>query len=239
MPKWYLYLIPVLLVLGMVVSGSVTAAEQDKTERLIYTSAMGEVTTTPDQVMISVSVETEHPDAKEAQQQNARSMAAILSALSQAGIPQKDLQTTGYSIYPVYEEEGGLIKKKVKLYHVTNTLQIKLRDTARAGEMLDLAVASGANRVNFITFSLSEERMQELRSIALKGAVEKTKADAETVAEAAGLKIVGVKEISTSGATAPIPYYADIRYAEVGASTPVEAGEIKVTAQVSVTYLCA
>ncbi|MDH7593132.1 MAG: SIMPL domain-containing protein [Methanomicrobiales archaeon] len=237
MVRNYLYAVLAAIAIMLAVGGGVMAADTEKTDRLIYTSATGEVVTTPDEAMLSVSVDTEHQNAKVAQEQNAQAMSRIIEAMVNAGIQKSDLQTSGYSIYPIYDEQTPL-RMKVKLYRVSNTLQIRLRSVERAGEILDMAVASGANRINYISFQISDARLQQLRTTALKDAVAKSRLDAEAVAEAAGLRITGIREISTTGASPPV-LYATARYAEAAYSTPIEAGEMKVSAQVSVTYLCA
>ncbi len=230
-----------LLVLSAVL-GSVMAA-QDATptnEKLIYTSTTGEVLARPDQAEISLAVQTDNVDAQVAQQNNAAQMAATIAALESAGIPSDKIKTTGYSIYPVYDDSSSVLGQKVKFYRVTNTLHITLTDIARAGEIVDLAVANGANQVNSISFSLSESQQKTLRSEALRDAMNRSRSDADTVAVAGGLIITGIKEITVSGGYYPVAL-GDYRYAEGSAkvSTPIVPGDVTVTASVSVTYVCA
>jgi uncharacterized protein YggE len=210
------------------------------TEKLIHTSANGEVLARPDQVEISLAVQTENADAKVAQQKNAELMASTIAALEGAGIPADKIKTTGYNIYPVYDEPVSVIGQKVKFYRVTNTLLITLTDITRAGEIVDLAVAKGVNQVNYISFSLSESQQKSLRQDALRDAMARSRADADTVASAGGLTITGVKEITVSGGYYPVAV-SDYRYTEGAASvsTPLVPGEVKISASVSVTYLCA
>lgn len=218
--------------------GPSLAAEEGTSERLIHTSAIGEVTTSPDRVELSFSVETEHMDAKVAQQKNADTMNACFSALEKAGITRDKMETTGYSIYPIYDETSSIWQQKIRLYRVSNTLLVTITDPQRVGELVDLVVATGANRVNYITFTLSEEQQRLLRSQALKDAVLQTRNDADAVAAASGLSITGVKEITVSGGYIP-PVRYDAGYAITEkVTTPLEPGEVKVTASVSVTYLC-
>lgn len=218
--------------------GPTLAAEEETLERLIHTSAIGEVTTTPDRIKLSFAVETEHTDAKVAQQKNAEIMSACIAALEGAGITKDEIETTGYSIYPVYEETSSILPQKIRFYRVTNTLLVTLKNPQRAGEIIDLAVANGANRVNYISFTLSDEQQRALRSQALTDAMIQTRNDADAVASAAGLTIVGVKEITVSSGYVP-PVRFDTGYAVAEkVTTPIEPGEVKVTASVSVTYLC-
>jgi uncharacterized protein YggE len=219
--------------------GSVAAQEETAKERLIHTSATGTVTTTPDQAGISVSVQTENLDPKSAQAGNAAIMADVINALKGAGVSEKDLKTTGFSMYPVYDESGSILLKNIRFYRVTNTLLIRVTDVAKTGDLLDLAVANGANNVNGVTFTLSEEKQQALRDEALTEAVRLARADADTVAKAAGLTITGVREITVGGGNVPypVPMYSGANVKE--AATPLQQGEMTVTASVSVSYTCA
>lgn len=233
--------IAVILVLSAIL-GSVMAAQNSTTsaEKLIYTSTTGEVLARPDQVEISIAVQTENANAQVAQQNNADLMAATIAALERAGIPPDKIKTTGYNIYPVYDDTGSILGQKVRFYRVTNTLLVTLNDTSRAGEILDLAVANGVNQVNSISFTLSEAQQKALRSDALKDAMARSRADADTVAAAGGLTIAGIKEITVSGGYYPVAVSA-YRSADgtAKAETPLVPGDVTVTASVSVTYLCA
>jgi hypothetical protein len=99
-------------------------------------------------------------------------------------------------------------------------------------------VANGANNVNGISFLVSDEKQLSLRNEALTAAVTRARADADAVAKAAGLTIAGVKEITVGGAYVPVPR-AEMSYADKAVATPLQPGEMTVTASVSVTYLCA
>lgn len=218
--------------------GGVTAQEETQKERLIHTSATGQVTTTPDQAEISVAVQTENLDPKSAQAANAAIMADVINALKGAGVAEKDLRTTGFSMYPVYDESGSILIRNIRFYRVTNTLLIRVTDVARTGDLLDLAVANGANNVNSVTFTLSDEKQQALRNEALTEAVRLARADADAVAGAAGLTITGVREITVGGGPVPYPL-AETSYAGRAPATPLQPGELTVSASVSVSYTCA
>ena len=234
-----------LLVLCAAVIGNVTAqAPEESRDNLIHVSGTGKVTTTPDQAIIVLAVETENTDAKVAQQQNAERMDAVANALKRAGIPEKDIRTAGYTIIPVTETDSrGLTTAKVKYYRVVNSLEVTLNDVNRAGEIVDLAVANGANRVDRLSFTLSDAKQQEFRAEALTAAVRQARGDADAVAAAIGKTIVSVREVNVGGSYVPMAY--DTRYAAMdkasgaGVPTPVEPGRIDVTASVSIAYVIA
>jgi uncharacterized protein YggE len=231
------FLATAFLVICAAVIGPVTAAD-DSSERVIYVSGTGTITTDPDRAIISIAVETEHTDVKTAQQQNAAQMSQTITALKALGLTSDDLATTGYNIYSQRDSSSSSPWDSEKTYYrVTNTLLVTLKDINRVGEVIDTAVAGGANRVNYISFTLSDEKQQELRAEALTGAVENARADADAVAGALGLSILGVKEVSVGGGYVPMAY-SRMDYAEgAGISTPIETDTVDVTATVSITYL--
>ena len=102
-------------------------------------------------------------------------------AIRALGIPADHLTTTGYSVYPVYDDTVTpvpLVGRKVRVYRVLNTLLIRIDDVARVGEVIDTAVSSDANQVNSIAFLLSDEKTKALRGEALRQAVNRTRTDA-------------------------------------------------------------
>ncbi|WP_298666492.1 SIMPL domain-containing protein [uncultured Methanofollis sp.] len=238
-----IFLCAALMVLLAAGVWSASAATDDTPdERLIHASGTGEVTTTPDRAVISVSVENEHTDPKEAQAVNAREMARVTDALKAAGIAPEDMKTTGYSIWPQYPENDKPFSSQRATYRVTNTLEVTLKDVNRAGEIVDLAVSNGANRVDNVFFTLSPEKEQQFRGEALTKAVQKARADADVVAAASGVNITGVQDISIGGIY--VPFYENMQFRAMDAKTtsaapqtPVETGTIKVTASVTVAYI--
>jgi len=232
----------VLLVICTAVFAPGAAQAEPCDDQVIHVSGTGTVTTSPDQAEISLAVETEHTDVKTAQRENAARMTEVMNALKAAGIPADNLSTTGYSIYPVYDDKPVSSSmpwgNQVKYYRVSNTLLVSLDEIDRVGEVIDLAVASGADRVNYLSFGLSDEKSAELRSEALAKAVQNARSDAEAVTTAMDLAILGVKEIQVGG-TVPPYRYAEAAYAYDTAQavpTPIEPTDVDVIATVSITY---
>jgi len=217
------------------------AAQTTDTENLnvIQVSGSGSVTGTPDRVQLTFAVQTENANVKTAQSDNAVRMNAVIDALVAAGIPKDQMKTTGYSIYPVYEDSTGLLTPKIKTYQVTNTLQVTLKDVNQTGTIIDTAVAAGVNSVSSIQFMLSDEQAQVLRSEALKEAVTHARADADVVAAALGVTITGTQSADIPQGYVPVvydTYRAEMASAKSPVPTPIQPGDVTVTAQVSVTY---
>jgi uncharacterized protein YggE len=229
-----------MLVLATLPVSAIAADTSLCPERTLSASGNGEIKVIPDIALINVGVMTENRDVQAAQTENAQIMDRLITSLMVAGIAREDIQTSGYSIYPVYDDTSPL-GQKIKYYQVTNSVQITIRDLTRAGKIVDLAVANGANQVNSISFMLSEEKEQATRAEALTMAVKNARADADTVALATGTTITGVQSITIGSVYVPIVY--DNRYMSSGevktttAPTPIEPGQISITAQVSIAYL--
>jgi uncharacterized protein len=230
----------VMLLIALAAIGTVYAADTGSTDHTITASGTGSVIGTPDRAQISLAVETEDTDVKAAQAENAATMTKVMDALTAAGIPKDGLKTTGYNIYPVYDDTKYPLGQKIKAYHVSNTLTVTLHDVNRTGEVIDIGVANGVNQANSIQFLLSDEQSQALRNEALKEATVNAAANAQTVANALGITISAVKTVDIGSQYTPVlfqnwavPVAADM----ARSSTPIQPGDITVTATVTVTYL--
>ncbi len=216
----------------------VDGAKED--DRVIRTSATGEVVSSPDRAEIQVGVETENADVKVAQSQNAERMTRVSNAIKALGIPTDHLTTTGYTVYPVYDDgvtPAPLGTRKVRVYRVSNTLLVRIDDVARVGEVIDTAVSSDANQVNSIAFLFSEETATQLRAEALRQAVNRTRTDAASVASALGVSIIGPREVQVDSGPTPIAYERASAGMDAAApKTPIEPGSLKVTANVQVAW---
>jgi uncharacterized protein YggE len=229
-----------LVILTLAMIGCVSAADSSN-NHVIQVSGSGSVTGTPDRVQISFAVETDNPDVKIAQANNALAMNTVVDALAAAGVPRDQMKTTDYTITPVYQDNNGILSGTVKTYQVTNTLQVTLKDTNVTGQIIDTAVTAGANKVNSIQFMLSDEQAQVLRSQALSKAVTNARADANAVAAALNVTITGTQEADISQGYTPVVYsnYDTLALSSAKAAaapTPIQSGDITVSAQVSVTY---
>ena len=232
-------LLAILLVAGTALTLPAMAVDEEGDLHLLYVSGTGTITTDPDRAIVSLAVETQNSDVKAAQSENAVRMNGVIDAVRALGIPSEDLKTTGYSISIIRDDsEKGVFDQEVTYYQVTNTLLVELRDIQRAGEVVDTAVNNGANRINYVSFTLSDEKQESLRAEALTDAVNSARNDASTVANAMGVSMTGVKEINVGSPVIPVRY-AEIAYdtAPVAAATPIEPDTIDVTATVSITYL--
>lgn len=234
------FLFLVLMLAATVLVGTGSAALLGGDDREIHVTGTGSVIGTPDRAQVSLAIVTENADVKVAQQENSARMSQVIDALIAAGIPRDALKTTGYNIYPVYDysEKTGS-DTRIQSYRVTNTLTVTLHDVSQVGNVIDTGVASGVNEASSIQFLLSDEQSQALRTEALKEAVDRAGADAKTVASALGVTLGSVKTVVIDQGYTPVLFenYAALDVKASSVATPIEPGDVTVTATVSVTYL--
>jgi len=203
---------------------------------VIPVSGVGTVSAKPDEVQLSLGVETKATSATEAQQQNAEKMGLVVAALK-SWVPEEDMKTTGFSLTPVWrypDKEDGAVE--IVGYICRNNVVVTLRDVGKTGELLDAAVSAGANVVSGISFTLSDEVSKQLQDEATRLAVKDAEAKANLVAEVAGVKIVGPKQISIGAAYVPYKALEAVAPLPTTIPTPILPGEVQVTVTVQVTY---
>ena len=201
---------------------------------LLSVSSRAEARKAPDIATFSAGVVTQAADGNAALRQNAEQMNRVLAAIKAAGVADKDVQTSGISLNPQYRYEENQ-PPRITGYQASNTVNVKLREVAKMGKVLDALVASGANQVNGPSFGIDdpEPLYDRARLDALKAAL----ARAETYAGALGVRVRRIVSISEGGAAmpSPMPRMAMMK-AEAYDSTPVAAGESSVSVNLDVVF---
>jgi uncharacterized protein YggE len=205
----------------------------------IHATASEEVEIAPDRAAVSLAVESRAKTAAAAGAENARIQTAVLDTLRKLGIESRHIRTQGVSITPEYEypRDGG--RPTVIGYQARNTIQVELQQIARVGTVIDAALGRGATNVGGLHFFASNAA--EARREAMKKAVARVRADAEAIAAAAGGSLGPLLEIIASAdAPDPRPFNQGTmmmaRAERADVSTPIEAGQIRVTANVSARF---
>ncbi len=210
-------------------------------ERTINVSASGRVERTPDQAVVSLAVENMAPTAQRAAQQNAQLMDQVVRALRQAGIPGDHIRTQYFNLNPEYQYTqpgpGRPGEQKLVGYRASNMVEATVDSIPRVGIVIDAAIAAGANRAQGISFQLRDP--ESARRDALRLAVANARRDAEALAEASGQQLGALLHLS-SGVQAtvpPVPMMAAARALPApDVTTPVEPGQMEVTATVTAVY---
>jgi uncharacterized protein YggE/uncharacterized membrane protein YeaQ/YmgE (transglycosylase-associated protein family) len=131
-------------------------------------SATGEATRVPDIAIISAGVVTRAATAKAALQQNAAQMERVRAALRRAGIAERDIQTANINLNPEYRYVENQ-PPRLTGYSASNQLNVRFRDIAATGDILDALVAQGANQINgpSLTIDKPQEALDEARGKAI------------------------------------------------------------------------
>ncbi len=220
------------LVLLLLAVPYVTAATEDNTSKLTV-QGEGKVTASPDMATIVLGVETQNASAAGAVRENAGLMNETINALLGAGIAEKDIQTSSFSLTTMPQDQPKTASEKPKapVFLATNQVTVKLNNTTDVARVLDAAVSAGSNSIQQVSFDLRDPRPQN--DGALARAIEDARRQAEVAASAAGVKLGRVLEI-TEGYGYVSPAAKGALFANVG--TPVQPGELDVSSSVTVIY---
>lgn len=187
----------------------------------------------PDMATVSLGVTTSGATAGAALSANSAAVAAVIDRLKAAGIAAEDIQTSNLSVNPNWVMNASGTASEVQGYVAMNMVSLRIRAMDKTGEVLDAAVADGANALNGLYFSLQDSRSAE--DEARRRAVADAKSRATLLAEAAGATLGPILSITEGGMAPPMPggiYKLDAATAAV----PVEAGSVGVTASVTLVY---
>jgi uncharacterized protein YggE len=197
--------------------------------------ATGEVTRVPDIVRINAGVVTQATTAVEAIRQNAARMERVRAALARAGVAPRDIQTSNVSLQPDYRYAENQPPQLVG-YRATNQVNVRFRDIADSGRILDVLVAEGANQIDGPNLGIDrpEAALDEARVAALANA----RARAELYARSLNMRVRRVLLVSESGATLPPPMPAMRMQAGLAreADTRIEPGEQTLSVSLTVSF---
>ena len=245
--KEWLFIISFVLVLAIVglagcspgntVLGEIEGLNISNQQEGIWVSGRGVVTVTPDIATLRLGVEVQAASVATAQSQATEAMDEVMTALTDNGIAEKDIQTQYFSIRQVTKWDRDKEEEIVIGYRVTNKVTAKIRDIDKAGAIIDAVAEAGGDltRIDSIGFSVDDPSAyyEEAREEAMADA----KAKAEQLAELAGGRLGKATYIS-EGAQIPPPIYRQDIYekATMAPETPISPGEMEISLTVQVVY---
>lgn len=214
------------------------AQQVPDTPRVVVTGE-GEATVRPDMAIVNLSVMREAETARAALDANNETISAVIASLKQAGVEERDIQTSGLSIQPRWDyprSEDGSQEVRLVAYQVTNSLTIRVRDLAQVGTIIDNSVSLGVNQGGSIRFTNQDP--DAVIDQARHAAVEDATRRARTLAEAANVELGAILEMTEqANMPAPQPLGARaMRLEAADASVPVEAGENSYSVSVTMTF---
>ena len=213
-----------------------TGGDQTLMSNTISVSGNGEVTGTPDTLIVDLGVQVMRPTVDAATGESARLAQAVIDALKAEGVGEKDIQTTNYSIRPEYDYRNDT--QTLRGYRVSNTVSAKIRDLDKAGEAIDAATAAGGNDVIVDNIRFDLEADGALITAAREAAWNDAKAKAEQLAALAEVQLGKAVSISETSSPSPPPIAYAAAPAEAGAdfATPIQPGEASVSVVVQVQF---
>lgn len=212
----------------------------------ISVSGEGEVVAVPDVAMFSFSVNATSESVAAAQEQSATAINSALAYLKEQGVTDKDIKTTGYYVNPhysqpdcIYDARGNYNcpESEITGYDVSQTIEVKVRDTNKSGEILTGIGGRGVNNVSGLQFTIDDE--ETLKAEARTKAIADAKEKAEKLAKDLGLSLKRVTGFYEEMGGYPTPYYDGYggemkAMSAVAPNTPV--GENTVMSRVNITY---
>lgn len=214
------------------------------------TSVTGTATlsVSPDLVDIQLGVDTQAKTAQEAMSENAQAMNATITAIQNLGITNNETGTNDFTITTVYNQTSPYppyneYKNALVGYKVSDTLLIKTTKLGLAGKILDVAVGSGTNRVDNVSFLLSPKKQQSVQNDLIGQAVLDAQSKAEKALSPLGQKIIGVKAVNLSefNMHSSVPVYGlqepTFQTSQMAVQTPILASNQDITTTVNVIFL--
>jgi uncharacterized protein YggE len=207
-------------------SNSAPARQNANTNHTLTVNGHGEASVAPDMANITLGVETKGATAQDALSANSSKMSSVISAVEDQGVPTQHIQTSGLSIY--YDSQAGQ-------YVAGHELDVRIDSVNKVGAVLDAAVGAGANNSWGVSFGLQDP--SQAQQTALQNAVADARKHADAMSAKLQVNITGVGSASeASYYTSPVKYAGASGVAAPSAPTPVQPGQLTVSADISVVY---
>lgn len=217
---------------ALLAAGAVPASAQEQMPRLITVLGEGSVSVAPDLAVVYAGVTTTAKTARAASDADSKAMSAVLAALKEAGIADKDIRTSRFSILPLRDTSRNA-PPRITGFQASNQVSVKIRATDSTADVLDRLIGAGANDISSIQFVVSSpsKLLDEARGQAIADAHRK----AELYATAAGVRLGRAVSITEEGARLPSPILMRAAGAPA-AAPPIMAGEETLRVSVTVSY---
>jgi uncharacterized protein len=201
-----------------------------------------ELVAIPDQATVNLGFSITETTVEAAQNQANQVTNNIIASVKSLDIEKEDIKTINYNVYPEYDYSEQA--QRIIGYRVSNTVQVRIKDTAQVNQVIDAGTQEGANEVGGVQFTLSPEKEKELTREAREAAITQAKENASELASLSGMrlgKIVNISESRLDGGSYPMPMMARQESAEdlgfeLSEPTQIEAGSTTFTYSVYLSY---
>ena len=220
----------------------------DPSENTISVTGSASVSSEPDILIVVLGVDSEAKTANESLSKNSDSLNSVISSLTSSGISEDDIQTSNFRIYPLYDsikDSNGNYQQILIGYRVSNILSVQTDKVDSAGHIIDAAVSFGANRVDNVSFQLSDDTSQKISDDLIANAIIDATQKAEKALVPLKQQIVGVKSVVIHDNV--MPYYDSPMRASFDGmamessmkSAPIMSGDEEIRTNVSVVFYIA
>jgi uncharacterized protein YggE len=218
--------------IGMTAS-DVWAQQPAESQARIIVTGTGSIAAAPDYADIGCGATTKAKTAKEATDANSKIMTAVVAALREAGVEQRDIQTAHFSLQPTYAPPQPNIEPKLTGFSMTNRFSVAVRDMTKLGDILDRLITAGATDIGQVDFQHNDvsKLLDQARSTAMADARRK----AALYAQAAGLTLGSVVFVSED-ADRPMLFAPKGLMRAAATPVPIAAGEDTLAASVTVGF---
>ncbi len=227
---------PSCFALPSLVLALISVLQAQDQPRLHYVRASGEasVSAKPDRAEIAIGVTTHAVTAEEASAQNATQSTQVQDAIKQVLGGSGQMKTSGYSLSPQYDNSNGH-KPRLNGYDAYNTVTVTVDQLSRLPKVIDAATATGATNINGVSFTLKDATA--VRAKALAEAATQARSNAEVIAKALGVQVIGLIGAEPSELPQARPMFSMAQPMPMmrKTATPIEAGDLDIRATVTVT----
>ncbi|HUA36405.1 MAG TPA: SIMPL domain-containing protein [Candidatus Binataceae bacterium] len=226
----------ILVCLMLIIPVAARAADSDSAAtRTIVVDGSGEAQATPDTASLNLAIQTTGRTAAQASGANADLASKVVAALKSKLGDKGTVSTGGYSLNPEYDQRPGREHPSIVGYTAQNSITVETGQLDLVGELIDAAIGAGANSVNYLNFSLKNDA--DARAKAITMATHDAREQAQALADALGVKLGKIVKATTVSEPQPIRMERPMMaMAKMSAPTPVEPGQVSVSASVTLTY---
>lgn len=222
-----------IILLLVLVAFASSFAQESQNPALVTVMGEGKLKIVPDQVAISIAIESKGTDTKTVKEQNDSKTAAVLKGIKKWGLAPADVQTQRVSLNPAFDYES-----KKTFIHASQSITLLLRDLNKYDALMTELVSAGITTISSVEFQSSQQAklQSSVRKLAMQNALEK----AQDYLSVVGQKVGKVQSISdTSVSVTPQPLFHNkmmAMQADGAARETLAAGELELSVQIQVSF---
>jgi hypothetical protein len=211
----------------------------DGVDQTFSVTGEGKTYVKPDVAITNLGVTSEGAESSDVVNKNNEKMNAIIKAVKDLGIDDKDIQTSMYNLSPKYNytrENGSYLDG----YTLNQQITVKIRDFDKISSVLDVATQNGANQVGNLQITVDDQ--ETYKAEARQKAIESAKEKAKEMAKESGIKLGKIVDISESyDGYVPYPmndmvFESSVAKGGASVAPQIETGQEEITVTVYLTY---